>query len=207
MALNNYDDLDSMQIDVLREIGNIGSGNVATSLSEMLFRPVNISVPVVRILDYQSVVERMGGPETMILGAMLSLEGDVTGMIMFLLHKEFAHMTLDTLLGQETEDLGELGEMEYSALTEVSNIMAASYVNALSALTGLNINISVPDICIDMLGAIISVPAIHYADIGDKIIFIEDKFSSEEEGAESHILMIPEMESLRKILTELGIAL
>lgn len=205
MALNNFDDLDSMQIDVLREIGNIGSGNVATSLSEMLFRTVNISVPVVRILDYQEVVDRMGGPETMILGAMLSLEGDVSGMIMFLLHKEFAHMTLDTLLGQETEDLGELGEMEYSALKEVANIMAASYVNAISALTGLNINISVPDVCIDMLGAIISVPAIHYADIGDKIIFIEDKFSSEEEGAESHILMIPEMESLRKIMTELGI--
>jgi chemotaxis protein CheC len=56
-----------------------------------------------------------------------------------------------------------------------------------------------------MAGAILSVPAIHYANISDKIIFIEDEFSSQEENAISHILMIPDVESLQKIMTNLGI--
>jgi chemotaxis protein CheC len=192
-------------MDVLREIGNIGSGNAATSLSNMLMRPVGINVPQIRILDYNQVVTALGGPETMIVGLLLSLSGDVTGMMMFLLQKDFAHMTLNALLGQAFNDFSEVDEMGYSAMTEVANIMAASYVNAVSTLTGLNINISVPDICIDMAGAILSVPAIHYANISDKIIFIEDEFSSQEENAISHILMIPDVESLQKIMTNLGI--
>ncbi len=205
MPLNSYNDLNDIQMDVLREIGNIGSGNAATSLSNMLMRPVGINVPQIKILDYNQVVTALGGPETMIVGLLLSLSGDVTGMMMFLLQQDFAHMTLNALLGQAFSDFSEVDEMGYSAMTEVANIMAASYVNAVSTLTDLNINISVPDICIDMAGAILSVPAIHYANISDKIIFIEDEFNSQEENAISHILMIPDVESLQKIMTNLGI--
>lgn len=207
MPLNSYDDLNEIQMDVLREIGNIGSGNAATSLANMLARPVGIDVPKISLLDYNQVVDALGGPETMIVGELLSLSGDVTGMMMFLLHKDFAHMTLNALLGECLADFTEIDEMGYSALTEVANIMAASYVNAVSTLTGLMINISVPDICIDMCGAILSVPAIHYANISDKIIFIEDQFNSDEDNAVSHVLMIPDVDSLQKIMLNLGIDL
>lgn len=205
MALNDYSDLNDLQMDVLREIGNIGSGNAATSLSSMLARPVGIEVPVIKILDYNQVVQALGGPETMIVGLLLMLNGDVNGMMMFLLQKNFAHMTINALLGETYEDFGKFDEIAYSALEEVGNIMAASYVNAISTMTGLSINISVPDICIDMCGAILSVPAIHYANISDKIIFIEDEFNNTEENATSHILMIPDVDSLQKIMTNLGI--
>lgn len=205
MPLNNYDDLNDLQLDVLREIGNIGSGNAATSLSSMLARPVGIDVPKINLLDYNQVVSALGGPETMIVGLLLSLSGDVTGMMMFLLQKDFAHMALNALLGESFGDFSDVDELGYSAMKEVANIMAASYVNAVSTMTGLAINISVPDICIDMAGAILSVPAIHYANISDKIIFIEDEFNSNEERATSHILMIPDVESLQKIMTNLGI--
>lgn len=207
MSIHDYDDLNSMHLDVLREIGNIGSGNAATSLSEMLFHPVDISVPTISILDYQKVVEELGGPETMIVGMLLSLEGDVNGMIMFLLNQDFAHVTLSQLLGQEIKSFQDIDEMGYSAMTEIGNIMAASYVNAIASLTGLSINISVPSICMDMLGAIISVPAIHYANVSDKIIFISDEFGGAGEDLSSHILMIPDMESLQRIMENLGIEL
>ena len=97
--------------------------------------------------------------------------------------------------------------MSYSALQEVANIMAASYVNAIADLTGFTINISVPSLCVDMLGAILSVPAIHYANISDKMIFIEDKFHGKELDAPNHILLIPDVESLDKIMSSLGIEL
>ena len=151
MALKSYDDLSEMQIDVLREIGNIGSGNAATALSEMLGHPVSISVPKVRILDYAEVVTGLGGPETMVVGLLLTLSEDVEGMMMFLLQREFAHMSLSALLGEEIERFDQIDEMGMSAIREVSNIMAASYVTAIASLTGLTINISTPDLTIDML--------------------------------------------------------
>ena len=207
MALQSYDDLNDIQIDVLREIGNIGSGNAASSLAMMLSAKVDIDVPVVRILDYEEVIEQMGGAEQMIVGLLLSLEGDVTGMMMFLLHENFAKALLASLLGMDEPMVAEMDEMGYSAIQEVANVMAASYVNAIAEMTGFTINISPPDLCVDMLGAILSVPAIHYANISDKIIFIEDRFSGKNLDAPNHILMIPDVESLNKIMASLGIEL
>ena len=206
MALHNYDELSDMHIDALREIGNIGSGNAASSLAMMLSDQIDISVPVVRILDYEQVMEELGGPEQMIVGLLLCLDGDVNGMIMFLLHQNFANTLLASLIG-EADVGGTVDEMSYSALQEVANIMAASYVNAIADLTGFTINVSGPSMCVDMLGAILSVPAIHYANISDKMIFIEDKFHGKDLNAPNHILLIPDVESLDKIMTSLGIEL
>lgn len=205
LSISNYENLSDIQLDVLREIGNIGSGNAATSLSSMLSKPVNITVPVIRILDHQAVSDMLGGPENTLVGLLLSLSGEVTGMMMFLLEKDFAHLVLNTLLGQSLNSFDEVDEMSLSALTEIGNIMAASFVNAISQLTGMIIDISVPDICIDMVGAMLSVPVIHYANVSDKVIFIEDKFSSDSESAQSHILLMPEVEALDNIMTKLGI--
>lgn len=205
MALNNYNDLNEMQLDVLREMGNIGTGNAAMALAEMLSTPIDISVPTVQILDYEAAMESMGGPETMIVGLLLSFDGDINGMIMFLLEKDFAHMMINTLMGEDTELFDPEDPVSNSALTEVGNIMAASYVNAIASMTNMRINLSVPDMSIDMLGAILSVPAIHYANISDKIIMIQNQLQGNNTSASNRILMLPDVESLQKIMTALGI--
>ncbi len=205
MALKDYSDLNDLQLDALKEIGNIGSGNAATALSDMLEHSVSIAVPTIKVLDYNTVVENLGGPETLLVGILLSLKGDVTGMMMFLLHKEFAHMVLNSLIGSEFNEEVDLDDMSQSTIQEVGNIMAAAYVNAIASLTGLTIDISVPTMSVDMAGALLSVPAIYYANISDKIILIEDEFGHETKESTSHILLIPEVDSLQKIMESLGL--
>ena len=206
MPFETFDKLNDMHIDALREIGNIGSGNAASALSTMLCCPVNISVPTVQVLDYNDAVEQMGGPEQMIVGSLISLEGDVQGMILFLLQKNFSSMMIKTLLcAEEAPEMESIDEMGYSVIQEVANIMAASYLNAIGTLTGLTIGMSTPSLCIDMLGAILSVPAIYYANISDKIIYIQDEFSGHDFRAPSHILLIPDMDSLKNIMGKLGL--
>jgi len=202
MDTKNYDEL---HFDVMREIGSIGSGNAVTSLSSMLSHPIGITVPVVKTLEFSQVVEDMGGDEKMIVGLLLTLSGDVEGMIMFLLQKEFSFSMLNTLLGSKIENFEQIDEMGYSALKEISSIMAASYVNAISTMTGLTIKLSTPDVTVDMLGAVLSVPAIYYANISDKIIYIEGQFNSHGQNTPCHILMIPDEKSLKKIMEKLGI--
>lgn len=206
MPFETFDNLNDMHIDALREIGNIGSGNAASALSTMLSCPVNISVPTVQVLDYNDAVEQMGGPEQMIVGSLISLEGDVQGMILFLLQKNFSSMMIKTLLcEEEAPEVESMSEMGYSVIQEVANIMAASYLNAIASLTELTIGMSTPSLCIDMLGAILSVPAIYYANISDKIIYIRDEFSGHDFRAPSHILLIPDMDSLKKVMEKLGL--
>lgn len=210
MALKDYSELNNMHVDILREIANIGTGNAATSLAAMLQRTIDIKVPQVSFLDYGSVSEKLGGPETMLVGMMLTMDRDVSGMLMFLMKEEFAHMVLNSLLGQSFTDFSEVDEMSLSAMMEIGNIMAASYVNAISQLTGLVIEISPPSITVDMVGSILSVPAIHFANISDKVIYIEDEFGGDDAGKTnetSNILMIPDVDSLERILEKLGAGL
>ena len=197
-----YDKLNDMHIDALREIGNIGSGNAATALSTMLNKEIKIAVPTVKVLDYEEVVQDLGGPENVLIGILINLSGDISGMIMFLLEKEFAHMTLSHLIGSEFKEGVEMDPMSKSTMQEVGNIMAASYINAVASLTNFRINLSIPHMSVDMTGAMLSVPAIYYANIADRIILIEDKL---DDRSNSRVLLIPEEDSLKNMMDALGL--
>ena len=92
-----------------------------------------------------------------------------------------------------------------SFVTEVGNILAASYVNAISSMTGLNIQISVPQISVDMVGAILSVPAVEFAQIGDKVLFIDDSFIIGDSEIQSNMILVPELKSLSTLFAGLGV--
>ncbi len=207
MAVIDYDKMDDMQIDMLKEIANIGTGNAATSLATMLGKTVNITVPKISFLDYSTISDSLGGPEHVMAGLMLMLDKDVKGMMILLMQEDFAQMAIHTLLGQDFTSFTDLDEMSMSAMCEIGNIVAASYVNAVSLCTGLTIDISPPEICIDMVGSILSVPAIHFAQISDKVIFIEGAFINDTNSEGSNILLIPEAQSLDVILDKLGMSI
>ncbi len=203
--LKNFEELSPVAIDCLREIGNIGSGSAASALSQMLGKSIDMKVPDVRVLGYQSVIDEMGGPEKIITGILVRLEGDIKGMIMFLLEDSFAKVVLGTFLGKENVRVTDLDETDYSAIKEMGNIMAGSYLQALSTLTGLTIDMSVPSMTVDMMGAVMSVPIIEFSEVGDKVLFIDDGFVIDGVDIKSNIILIPEMESLDTLMKKLGV--
>ena len=204
--LNNYDELNDMQLDVLREIGNIGAGNAATALATILDERVEISLPQVRITDFDTAVNALGGAETMTVGVLVNFSGEASGMIMLLLNIEDAKGVMSILV-QEDEDGedGQLSDMKLSAIKEIGNILGSSYINSISTLTGLRINVSIPYIAIDMAGALMSVPIIEFGSVGDKVMFIEECFSAEENKLTSNIIMFAEIETLKIIMERLGL--
>ncbi|MCR4649126.1 MAG: chemotaxis protein CheC [Lachnospiraceae bacterium] len=196
----DLNDENSVYFDVLKEIGNIGCGNATTALAHMLNRKVDMLVPRVRLLDFKDVGSILGGEEQIMAGIYLMVEGDITGSIMFLLEKDSARNLIATLMGTEHSE-GELNELEQSALKEIGNIITASYLNSLSTLTNLSIYPSVPALSIDMAAAILSVPAIEFGLIGDKILLIENEFS---EGLKGYFILVPDLESYDKIFSAIG---
>lgn len=194
--------LTTQYFDVLKEIGNIGAGNATTALATMLQCKVDMKVPQVRMMEFKDVGALLGGEEQELAGAYLSVEGDITGSILFLVQKEVALHLVSKLMGGMGGD--EFGEMERSAFKEISNIVTGSYLNALSTMTNMCIYPSIPDLAIDMAGAILSVPAIEFGIMGDKILLIQSQISDEIE-MDGFFVMIPDMESYAKILRALGI--
>jgi len=201
----NYNELNEIHIDVLREIGNIGAGNAATSLSQMLSKRIDMNVPEVSILKYDDAIESIGGAENVVVGILVSFNGDIDGVILFLLKKEFVHLILNSLLGTELCNFEEISEMELSALSEIGNIMVSSYVNSIASLTNMTIDITVPSLNIDMAGALLDAVAVEFAEAADKVIFIKEKYFYGQETVYSNMLLLPSMSSLNKLLKGFGI--
>lgn len=189
--------------DVLKELGNIGAGNATTALAQMLQCKVDMKVPQVRLLDFNEVGSLMGGEEQIMAGIYLCVEGDISGSIMFLLEKKAAKHLVSKLMGMELPG-EEFDEMGTSALKEIGNIITGAYLNSLSTITNLKIFPSVPDLTIDMAGAILSVPAIEFGTLGDKILLIQTQFTDDCE-LDGYFILVPDLESYGKILGALGI--
>lgn len=207
MGIDKLRELNNVHIDVLTEIGNIASGNAATSLAELLNFRIDMAVPKVRIVDTTLAATLLGGPENVKIGILGKFKGDIEGIIMFLIEESFAKDILQTLIGAEFSLAKDLDEMERSVISEIGNIMIASYVNSISSLTGMFIDISVPSVAIDMVGALLAVPALEMAPASDDIIFVEGILLDLHQSVSSNILLVPTMNSLNTLLTRLGIEL
>ncbi|HOO80590.1 MAG TPA: chemotaxis protein CheC [Lachnospiraceae bacterium] len=199
ITINNMSD---QYFDVLKEIGNIGAGNATTALSQMLNTKVDMKVPQVRLMEFKEVGTTMGGEEQIVAGIYLVVEGDITGSIMFMQKKESARNMVSKLMGMELAG-EDFTDMELSALKEIGNIITGAYLNSLSTLTNLTIYPSVPEICIDMAGAILSVPAIEFGTIADKLLLIKTEFTDDVDLS-GYFILVPDEESYGKILHSLG---
>lgn len=208
MSRIDLNELNDIQYDVLRELGNIGAGNATTALSQMLNRKMDMSVPKVALIPFNQISEIMGDEDQTVVGILLGFEGDVHGMMMFLFDTKPAHHLVNTLMMQDMENGVEAGaefsEMEMSALNEIGNIVSGSYLTAISKLTNLKMISTVPEMTIDMIGALLSVPASEFGKYGDKLLLIQSQFG-EMDFVNGYFLMIPELESYDILLDSLGV--
>lgn len=198
-------DLNNLHIDVFKEIGNIGAGNAATALAKILNRKVSMDVPKVKILEFKDVTEILGSADILVAGILLRLEGDMTGNIMFILEIEAASVLVNILMGRNLDEPCKFSDIEISALKEIGNILAGSYLSALSTLANMNIRYSVPYIAMDMAGAILSVPAIEFGKVGDTVLYIETEFLEGSTKVTGDFFLVPDTGSYDTLLKALGV--
>ncbi|WP_206762712.1 chemotaxis protein CheC [Mobilitalea sibirica] len=195
-----------MQFDVLREIGNIGAGNATTALSQMINSKIDMKVPKVDLLEFKELSDIVGGAENIVVGILFTLEGQIDGMMMFMMDLSAARHLVNLLMGTTTDSqTTDFSDMELSALNEIGNIIAGAYLSSLSSLTNMLITSSVPYMSIDMSGAILSVPAIEFGKIGDKALLIETEFGDDIKAVNGYFILIPTLESYGAILSSLGL--
>ena len=209
MGKFSFDNMNSMYLDVLREIGNIGAGNATTAIANMLNLAINMTVPNVELRAVEDLGGAICAEDETIVGIFLEVQQDITGSMMFLMKLDSAHYLVNRLMagmGSENDPGVEFSEMELSALKEIGNIIAGSYLSALSTMTNLTIAPSIPFISVDMAAAILSVPAIQFGQFGDNALLIETEFG-DDVMIDGYFILLPDEDSYDKILSSLGIAL
>ncbi|MEJ5185759.1 MAG: chemotaxis protein CheC [Candidatus Geothermincolales bacterium] len=197
-------ELSPLQLDALREVGNIGSGNAAVALSTMVDKKVLLSVPRASLLPLVKVSELVGGAETPVVGIYLHISGDASGSMLLLLEEKSAR-ELASLMCPSSSG-GELDTVQQSALQETGSILAGSYLNALSQMTGLLLKPTVPGFAMDMAGAIIDFILVEISQSEDHVLVIETEFDVMERKIRGHLVLFPDLGSLDLILGRLGVS-
>ena len=205
MEIKNYGDLSGLEIDTLKEIGSIGTGNAATALSQMIGKEVRITLPEVRIMGYNEAIEWIGGPESITAGVLSQLGGEINGIMLSVQQMDFINLVLSNMLGASVKDFNGLHEMQISTLVEVGNIMISTFINALSSLAGIGITLTVPAFAVDMQGAILSVPMAAYGGQSDYIMTIGGNFVCDRKQVPCRLLLSPDIRSLNCLLRKLGV--
>ncbi len=206
--MNKYslEEINEKYVDVLRELGNIGAGNATTAIASMLSLRVDMLVPKVELMEASELGAAVCPEEEVIVGIFLELQADIEGSMMFLLKMDSAHYLVNKMMMRDPDYNEEFDEMDLSALKEVGNIIAGSYLSALATMTNLVITPSIPYIAVDMAAAVLSVPAIEFGRFGEHALLIETEFGNDV-MIDGYFILMRERGSYDKILTALGLTL
>jgi chemotaxis protein CheC len=189
-----------IQLDALREVANIGSGNAATALAGMLGRSVDLSVPNAAALPLAEAVEAAGAVDAEVSAVVLPVFGDMDALVLLLFGPEEAE-TLCGLLGVEGDP-----EMALSALGEIGNILGSSYVGALEAMSGIAMEPRPPQTIQDMLGAIVASALATSAVETDIALLLDSQLLVDDAECAFNFIFVPSEEGVTQLLTSLGLA-
>lgn len=195
------------KLNVFREISNIGSGNASTSLAQMLNEIVDIGVPNSDLKEFADITSNYSSPEELVVGTVLQISGDLEGFIMVVMDVDSTLNLISRLTGKEIEcDRDNYEEVckELSSVGEICNILCGTYLTAMSDMTGMTINQSIPYFSVDMVMAIMNLPASLYGDVSDSILCIETEFFTLDREIEGKYYFIPKVDSCNKLLANLG---
>jgi chemotaxis protein CheC len=188
-----------MQLDALRELANIGSGNAGTALGAMLGKSVDINVPTAAALPLDEAVAIAGAPDELRYGVVVPMVGDFDAIVVLLFPEDDAKK-LTGIYGIEpsTPD-------GYSMLGEVGNILGTNYINALAQMVGMEMEPQPPQVVEDMLASILSTVLIGRGDDVDEALILDSNLLVEEEECTLSFLLLPNHGGIKELLGRLGL--
>lgn len=191
-----------MELDVLKEIINIGGGHAATSLSQLIDKPVHMTVPVIEMMAYEDVYEQIMAEETVIKAIVIKMMGDAEGVFLFTVDQHFSKDLVTMMLPDNTSYSEAMAD---SALQELVNILVNSFLNAVMKLMDRNLVTSVPLIIEDMFGAIMSSIYMEQSQYDDSIMIIKNEFYYLGDRLESSLYFVPKPGIIEKMLQVLTV--
>lgn len=197
-------ELAGLELDALREVGNIGAGRAATALSQMLGRPVRIDVPKASIVRLEDLPQPLGGPQKLVAATYFRVYGDAPGRLLIMVGEESLPRVLTLLTGTPPPAGQPLDATAQSAVKELGNILCSAYLNALADLMGFPLLPSVPALAIDMVSAVLQTVAADAAEGGAQALLIENRFAESSQAVPLFLFYLPEPGALEAMLEGLA---
>ncbi len=72
--MSYFERMDAVHMDILKEIGNIGAGHAATALSKLLNKRIEMTIPDVRIISFDEMMDIVGGADNVVAAVFCVLK-------------------------------------------------------------------------------------------------------------------------------------
>jgi chemotaxis protein CheC len=207
--------MNTMHIDAIREIGNIGAGNAATALSSLLGCSVDIDVPKAELVSIYELDSYYGDPDSSYTAVFASSDSDVTFNFMLLVREDEVGKLVSLLVskqfGMQMDVSAMPQDMVDSALGEIGNIILGSFLNSVNGLLGVTSGISTPSVTHDMLASILSVVSAMFGQYGDIALVTKSNLNvlqddeSKSDPLDASILLASEPQALEMLFKKLGV--
>ncbi len=195
--------LNELQKDALKEVGNIGAGHAATALSQLLNTKINLSEPRIDVIKFRDLASRVGHEDRIVAALHMYIRGESPGQMVVLFDRDQAVDFVATFLKRIIGDIQIFDSIADSTLKEIGNIIAGSYLSAINNLTGQNVLPSVPTLS---YGTIQAAFRTLMSILPDQDVFlIESSFLDKEKEVAGQFILIPETGSLAPLLSVFGV--
>lgn len=193
--------LKALQLDALREVANIGAGHAATALSQLTDRTIMISVPEISVSRLEDVPDLVGDVDDPIVAILMHMLGDLTGRTLLFMPENDAKVLCDLIQNRELGTTVAFGEFEESSLREAANILAGAYLNALAEFLGMMLLPSVPNLVVDLAGAVLTTAYLNFGQDRDFVLCVHTDLDFRDEGRHlsGQFLLLPDVASLKAI--------
>lgn len=184
----------------LTGVAKDGALRAGRGLSGLMGQEITIHVPSVRLGTKADACDAVGGPEALVLGAYLTISGDVSGHVMLLFPEKRALECVDVMCGQAPGTTTEIDEMAASAIGELGNIVGSAFINALADDINLVLHPSTPTVVNDMAVALVQTV---YAEIlaqGGEVVMIDTIFEDSVGRSAGLLIVAPDPASFGKLL-------
>lgn len=193
-----------MEIDALKEVGNVGIGHAATALSKMLGKKVDINLPQTKFIPVLKFSENAGGPENIVIGLILETTGGIKGQSIFLFDEKDALRLTDLMMMQEPGTSKKFDEMNESAFSEMGNIVVGAYLSSLADMLNTTIYPGLPNLANDMVQAVLDSTLAKLSERGETLLSVKTKLIVEGDEINGIFFLIFEEESLKIVLDKLN---
>jgi chemotaxis protein CheC len=190
--------LTAEDMDYLEEMMNIGAGNAATALEQILQGKFEMHMPDIHIIPPPKVLSVIGDPSETVTCVKMNMIGDVQGEVFYVVpqaSKTYLAQSAESSAGIERKN----SDIPYtSVIKEIGNILAGVYFTAIHDFCKLNIYHTIPLIAQDMIQSILDESIARRGVSGSVILLIVNKFSAtllKNKNITSFFICLPDKES------------
>lgn len=183
----------------LASVARDGAVRAGRGLSGLMSQEIRIHVPDIRFGTKADACDAVGGAEALVIGAYLTISGDIAGHVMLLFPVRRALECVDLMCGQPAGTTTEPDEMAESAIAELGNIVGSAFVNALADRLQLVLHPSPPAVVSDMAFALVESVYAEILAAGGEIVMIDTVFEDAKGRATGLLVVAPDSSSLARV--------